>query len=157
MPEHQLGTADGTLQQPRRVARVLATIAFVALLATPLAIRHLSSGEDARNAGMSVSEAVERYVLDEPEVTVAVATGGWYETAVLKLHGIGLDATRFALANAGDAMTRSSRILSFEAVWKIFAAYGGAAIIRREWARHDHATKTARTIEAMVRAGPSPK
>jgi len=57
------------LQQPRRVARVLATIAFVALLATPLAIRHLSSGEDAGNAGMSVSEAVKRYGFGLEEVS----------------------------------------------------------------------------------------
>jgi phosphoglycolate phosphatase-like HAD superfamily hydrolase len=47
-------------------------------------------------------------LLDEPGVRVAVATGGWYETATLKLRYVGIDPARFALATASDAVARTA-------------------------------------------------
>jgi hypothetical protein len=40
-------------------------------------------------------------------VRVAVATGGWEETARLKLAHVGIDATRLALASGSDASART--------------------------------------------------
>jgi phosphoglycolate phosphatase-like HAD superfamily hydrolase len=39
-------------------------------------------------------------------VRVAIATGGWRETALLKLAAIGIDASRFAMATSSDAEAR---------------------------------------------------
>lgn len=41
-----------------------------------------------------------------PSVRVAIATGGWRETAMLKLHGIGIDPRAVALATGSDAESR---------------------------------------------------
>jgi phosphoglycolate phosphatase-like HAD superfamily hydrolase len=49
---------------------------------------------------------VER-LLELPEVRVAVATGGWEETARLKLAHIGIDSTRMAFASSSDAPVRA--------------------------------------------------
>ncbi len=42
-----------------------------------------------------------------PNVRVCVATGGWAETASLKLRAIGLDPMRFAMATGSDAIKRT--------------------------------------------------
>ena len=42
-----------------------------------------------------------------PDVCVAVATGGWHETASLKLRAIGLAVEEFALATASDSVERT--------------------------------------------------
>jgi phosphoglycolate phosphatase-like HAD superfamily hydrolase len=39
-------------------------------------------------------------------VRVAIATGGWHETTLLKLAAIGLDASRIAVATSSDAVAR---------------------------------------------------
>jgi beta-phosphoglucomutase-like phosphatase (HAD superfamily) len=49
---------------------------------------------------------VER-LLVHPEVIVAFATGGWEETAIMKLDGIGLNVTGLSLASASDSMNRT--------------------------------------------------
>jgi phosphoglycolate phosphatase-like HAD superfamily hydrolase len=41
-------------------------------------------------------------------VRLAIATGGWHETAVLKLRAIGIDCKRVAMATATDATSRSA-------------------------------------------------
>lgn len=43
-----------------------------------------------------------------PSVRVAVATGGWLETASLKLQSIGLKVERLALATASDNVERTT-------------------------------------------------
>jgi beta-phosphoglucomutase-like phosphatase (HAD superfamily) len=43
-------------------------------------------------------------------VAVAIATGGWRETAMLKLHGIGLDSEAIPLATASDSSDRCAII-----------------------------------------------
>jgi phosphoglycolate phosphatase-like HAD superfamily hydrolase len=43
-----------------------------------------------------------------PSVRVAVATGGWLETASLKLKGIGLAIERLAIATASDSADRTT-------------------------------------------------
>lgn len=42
----------------------------------------------------------------QPSVAVAIATGGWRETAELKLRGVGLDPERIPLATASDSGDR---------------------------------------------------
>jgi phosphoglycolate phosphatase-like HAD superfamily hydrolase len=42
-----------------------------------------------------------------PHVRVAIATGGWKETALLKLHAIGLDPAGVSFASASDAFERT--------------------------------------------------
>jgi phosphoglycolate phosphatase-like HAD superfamily hydrolase len=42
-----------------------------------------------------------------PGIRVAVATGGWRETALLKLRGIGLNVDALAIATASDTVERS--------------------------------------------------
>lgn len=49
---------------------------------------------------------VER-LLATPGVRVAVATGGWAETARLKLAHVGIDAQRLAFASSSDARART--------------------------------------------------
>ena len=43
-----------------------------------------------------------------PGVRVAVATGGWRETAMLKLSGIGLSSEQLAFATASDRLERTA-------------------------------------------------
>ena len=45
-------------------------------------------------------------LLKHPGVRVAVATGGWKETALMKLRAIGLDPLRLPLASSSDAMSK---------------------------------------------------
>lgn len=45
-------------------------------------------------------------LLKHPGVRVAVATGGWQETALIKLRAIGLDPLRLPLASSSDAMSK---------------------------------------------------
>lgn len=42
-----------------------------------------------------------------PRVRVAVATGGWKETALIKLQAIGLDPGRLPIASCSDAMSKA--------------------------------------------------
>jgi beta-phosphoglucomutase-like phosphatase (HAD superfamily) len=60
-----------------------------------------------------------------PSVRVAVATGGWEETARLKLAHVGIDAAGFALASGSDAIART-------AIMRIAAerAMGGVELTR---------------------------
>ena len=41
-----------------------------------------------------------------PEASVALATGGWQETATMKLRAIGLDPKELCLASASEAVSR---------------------------------------------------
>ncbi len=41
-----------------------------------------------------------------PQASVAIATGGWKETAMMKLRAIGLDPEELCLATASDAVSR---------------------------------------------------
>ncbi|MDD9999999.1 MAG: HAD hydrolase-like protein [Rhodospirillaceae bacterium] len=45
-------------------------------------------------------------LMKHPGVRVAVATGGWKETALIKLRAIGLDPLRLPLASSSDAMSK---------------------------------------------------
>ena len=45
-------------------------------------------------------------LMKHPGVHVAVATGGWKETALIKLRAIGLDPLRLPLASSSDAMSK---------------------------------------------------
>ncbi|MDE0002070.1 MAG: haloacid dehalogenase-like hydrolase [Rhodospirillaceae bacterium] len=45
-------------------------------------------------------------LMKHPSVRVAVATGGWKETALIKLRAIGLDPLQLSLASSSDAMSK---------------------------------------------------
>lgn len=45
-------------------------------------------------------------LMKHPSVRVAVATGGWQETALIKLRAIGLDPLRLPLASSSDARSK---------------------------------------------------
>ena len=62
-------------------------------------------GSDVREIA-GARRLVER-LLTLPGVRVAVATGGWRETAALKLRAIGLSPERLSLATSSDAMART--------------------------------------------------
>jgi beta-phosphoglucomutase-like phosphatase (HAD superfamily) len=44
----------------------------------------------------------------EDSVALAIATGGWRETAILKLRAIGIDPVKIPMATASDATSRSA-------------------------------------------------
>lgn len=44
-----------------------------------------------------------RRLIQHPRVCVAVATGGWQETALIKLNAIGLDPNQLSVASSSDA------------------------------------------------------
>ena len=44
--------------------------------------------------------------MKHPNVRLAVATGGWKETALIKLRAIGLDPLRLPLACSSDAISK---------------------------------------------------
>ena len=54
-------TAEGAPAAPRRLVSVLAAVAFLALLAAPLGIRHFAQASDDGSAAPSGSVALERY------------------------------------------------------------------------------------------------
>jgi len=53
------------------------------------------------------ARALVETLLQSPEVAVCIATGGWKETATLKLRAIGLEPDRIAMATSSDAMRRT--------------------------------------------------
>ena len=53
------------------------------------------------------AKALVETLLAMPRVRVAVATGGWPETAMLKLRRIGLDPEPFAVATSADSVERT--------------------------------------------------
>jgi len=102
-------TDSGILAQ---VLRELGADRDVAELEGRVRQRFIVLVEDYVRAGSTVREIagarelVER-LLKLPGVRVAVATGGWRETAALKLRAIGLSPERLSLATSSDAMART--------------------------------------------------
>ncbi len=65
-------TTEGSASaKPRRVIHVLAALAFLGLLATPLVVRHFSSAAPMADAVVSESEALDRYGFVLREVSAA--------------------------------------------------------------------------------------
>ena len=60
--------------RPRRIARVLATIVFLGLLATPLAVRYSSSASQTSGPALSAAAVLERYgfVLEDVSQTTGI-------------------------------------------------------------------------------------
>jgi phosphoglycolate phosphatase-like HAD superfamily hydrolase len=71
---------------------------------------------------VSGAKAIIHTLLAVPGIRVAVATGGWSETALLKLNHIGVGAQALALATACDSLART-KIMQIAA----HRAMGGAA------------------------------
>jgi phosphoglycolate phosphatase-like HAD superfamily hydrolase len=78
------------------VRRRFVTLVHDCLTRSPAAVREIAGA----------SRLVER-LLAIPDVRVAVATGGWEETARLKLAHIGIDAQRLGFASSSDACART--------------------------------------------------
>lgn len=49
-------------------------------------------------------------LIEHPGVQVAVATGGWRETALIKLQAIGIEPGRLPIASSSDAMSKADII-----------------------------------------------
>ncbi len=84
----------------RFAARASVKKAFVAL------VRDYLSDRDGRLPEIPGARAFVNRLIAHPEVRVAVATGGWPETAAMKLRAIGLDPDMLHLSSASDAIRR---------------------------------------------------
>lgn len=93
---HEAGCAAEHDELAARVQRRFATRVRDHVLKHPAAVREIAGAK----------RLVER-LLATPGVRVAVATGGWAETARLKLAHVGIDAERLAFASSSDARART--------------------------------------------------
>ncbi len=125
---------------------------FVASVRSYLA-GHASDVREIRGA-----RALIESLLAIPDVCVAIATGGWLETAAMKLRHIGLDPDALPLATSSDAHERTS-IMKLAAER---ALHGGVAAKRTyfgdgEWDRRASAdlgfdfVAVGRTVEHPAR------
>jgi beta-phosphoglucomutase-like phosphatase (HAD superfamily) len=69
-----------------------------------LTTRHLRNDRDALKEIAGARALIEGLSLKE-SVVLAIATGGWEETAKMKLHGAGIDPDRIAMTT-GQSMRR---------------------------------------------------
>ncbi len=88
------------LEMDRSVAHASVRKAFVAL------VRDYLSDRSGRLPEVPGARTFVNRLIAHPEVTVAVATGGWRETAAMKLQAIGLDPEALHLSSASDAIRR---------------------------------------------------
>ena len=88
------------LEMERSVAHASVKRAFVAL------VRDYLSDRSGRLPEVPGARTFVNRLIAHPEVTVAVATGGWRETAAMKLRAIGLDPETLHLSSASDAIRR---------------------------------------------------
>ena len=63
-------------------------------------------GREGQMPEIAGARAFVERLMSHPGASVAVATGGWRETAELKLRGIGLDPGELCLATSSDAVSR---------------------------------------------------
>ena len=89
-----------TVEIDRSVAHASVKKAFVAL------VRDYLSDRDGRLPEVPGARSFVNRLVAHPEVTAAVATGGWRETAAMKLRAIGLDPEMLHLSSASDAIRR---------------------------------------------------
>ena len=89
-----------TVEVDRSAAHASVKSEFVALVAAYLADR----GD--RLPEVPGARAFVNRLNAHPAVCVAVATGGWNETAVMKLRAIGLDPETLTLSSGSDAISR---------------------------------------------------
>lgn len=85
----------------RSVAHASVRKAFVALVGDYLACRK------GRLAEIPGAAAFVNRLIAHPDVRVGIATGGWRETAAMKLRAIGLDPETLHLASGSDAVRRT--------------------------------------------------
>ena len=89
-----------TVEMDRSVAHASVKRAFVAL------VHDYLNHRNGRLPGIPGARAFVNRLIAHPEVTAAVATGGWRETASMKLRAIGLDPEALHLSSASDAIRR---------------------------------------------------
>ena len=90
--------ADRNKSHPNPFTRVKET--FVRMMA------HHLDDRGGRLSEVAGARAFVETLRSRPEVSVAIATGGWRETAMMKLRGIGLNPKEICLASASDAVSR---------------------------------------------------
>ncbi len=88
------------VETDRTVAHAAVRKAFVAL------VRDYLSDRGGRLPEIPGARAFVNRLIALPEVRVAVATGGWRETAAMKLQASGLDPDVLHLSSASDAIRR---------------------------------------------------
>ncbi len=90
--------ADGNRDRPVACARIKE--AFVRVVADHI------GGCGGRMPEIAGARAFVERLRSHPGASVAVATGGWRETAAIKLRAIGLDPGELCLASCSDAVSR---------------------------------------------------
>ena len=88
----------------RSMAQAAVMQAFTALVANHVAA-HDGLLPEIPGASDFVNALIER-----PDVQVAVATGGWRDTALIKLQAIGIKPGRLPIASSSDAMSKADII-----------------------------------------------
>ena len=89
-----------TVEIDRSVAHASVKKAFVAL------VRDYLNDRNGRLPEIPGARAFVNRLIAHPKVCVAVATGGWRETAAMKLRAIGLDPETLTLSSGSDAISR---------------------------------------------------
>ena len=89
--------------------------------------RHLNRHPDALKEIVGAKALIEQLKSKE-SVILAIATGGWEETARLKLRGVGIDLDQIAIATGSDAINRVAIIQTAEA-----RALGGAIATKKTY------------------------
>ena len=88
---------------------------------------HLNRYPDALKEIVGAKALIEQLKSKE-SVILAIATGGWEETARLKLRGVGIDLDQIAIATGSDATNRVAIIQTAEA-----RALGGAIATKKTY------------------------
>ena len=65
------------------------------------------AARDSRIPEIPGASAFVRQLIRHPSVRVAVATGGWEETALIKLSAIGIDPQQMPIATSSDAVSKA--------------------------------------------------
>ena len=99
------GILDEVLIRSRRHADRSLVQAAVKQTFTDLVADYVTS-HDGLLPEIPGAGAFVKGLMRHPRVTVAVATGGWKETALIKLQAIGLDSGRLPMASSSDAMSK---------------------------------------------------
>jgi hypothetical protein len=62
---------------------------------------------EAVRSVLNVAKCLVERLLELPHVRVGIATGGWEQTAKLKLAHVGIDVGRLGFASSSDALART--------------------------------------------------
>ncbi|MYD93790.1 MAG: HAD family hydrolase [Chloroflexi bacterium] len=103
------GILDEVLDRSRSNADRSMAQAAVMQAFTELVADHVAAHDGLLPEIPGASDFVNA-LIEHPGVQVAVATGGWRETALIKLQAIGIEPGRLPIASSSDAMSKADII-----------------------------------------------